>query len=256
MTRHVLKLAGLLLATTGASAALAHDFFLMPQNFRMSGPGEIDVQATVSSDFPRAANVVTADRVAATEAQGPGQPSFRVADALPKALNLKLTASREGLIAAAVRTVPRDVEYTEDRIGIILEEYNVGPAAKAAVERLSAPRTLRVSSRRFAKTLVCAVRCSDWSPASKPFGVDLEFVPADDDGGRYELLAKGVALPNHPVDLVAADGKRTHLRSDAKGQISLPVGARGATMLFAAVMTVPQANERFTLDLTSLTLQR
>lgn len=160
MTCYILKLAGLLLTTTGASAALAHDFFLMPQNFRMSGPDEIDVQATMSSDFPRAANVVTADRAAATEAQGPGQPSLRVVDPLPQALNLKLTASREGLIAAAVRTVPREVEYTGDRIGIILEEYNVGPAAKAAVERLSAPRTLRVSSRRFAKTLICAVRCS------------------------------------------------------------------------------------------------
>lgn len=256
MTRPLLRFTGLLLAATGTSAAFAHDFFLMPQKFRMSGPGEIDVQATISSEFPKAANSVTADRVAAASAEGPGQPSLRVSDALPMALNLKLVASREGVIAAAVRMVPRDVEYTGDRIGLILEEYDVGPAAKAAVERLSAPRVLRVSSRRFAKTLVCAVNCDDRSSASRPFGVDLEFVPADAVGGRFRLLTKGAALPNHPVALVAANGERTQLRSDAQGEVLMPNGVRGTAMLLAAVMTVPQIAERFTLDLTSLTFQR
>ena len=57
--------------------------------------------------------------------------------------------------------LPRDVDYGEDRIGIILEEYNVGPEAVAAIEQLLCPRRLQVSSRRFAKTIVCAVRCSN-----------------------------------------------------------------------------------------------
>jgi hypothetical protein len=54
----------------------------------------------------------------------------------------------------------------------------------------------------------------------------------------------------------ASDGKRQHLTTDAQAIVHLPAGAKGSLMLFAAVLTPPKGAERFTLDLTSLTLAR
>ena len=45
-----------------ASAANAHDFFLMPDSFRTTA-GPVRIHATVGSNFPKAENTVAADRV-------------------------------------------------------------------------------------------------------------------------------------------------------------------------------------------------
>ena len=239
--------------TALASAASAHDFFLMPTQF-ISATGQSRIAATVSSEFPKTNAVVPSDRVDQLYASGAGSPKLTVEGATPDALNLRLSAPRNGLVVAAMRTKPRDVDYAEDRIGIILEEYNIGPKAVAAVEKLARPRTLQVSSRRFAKTIVCAVKCSGRAVANRPLGVALEFVGIGASAGHFRLLSGGRPLPDHPVDLVTQDGKRSHIRTDVRGEVHLPRATRGTIMLFAAVMHLPTAGQRFTLDLSSLTL--
>ena len=246
---------GAVLASLPALAA-AHDFFLLPAQFTSRATGEIDVQATIGSSFPQPEIVVTPDRISQLYAIGAGNPRLRIAGAGAAALNLKVAANRPGLIVAGVSAQPRDVDYGEDRIGIILQEYNVGSAAIAAVERLPRPRTLQVSSRRFAKTIVCAVRCSNRSAAARPMGAELEFVGVGAGADRYLLLSAARALGNHPVDLVTSDGRRRHLRTDARGRVHLPNDARGSLMLFAAVMHQPNAGQRFVLNLSSLTFSR
>lgn len=247
--------AGAIMASAPVGAS-AHDFFLMPAQFTSRTTGELDVRATVSASFPRLENVVAADRIGELYAQGTGNPRLRILGAGENALNLRLAAPRPGIVVAGVSARPRDVEYPEDRIGVILEEYNLGGPAAAAIERLPAPRTLRVSSRRFAKTIVCAVRCTNRSAAARRFGVDLEFVGVGSSVDHFLLLRGGRALPDHPVDLVTSDGIRSHLRTGANGQVHLPGTARGTLMLFAAVLDAPADGERFILNLSSLTLAR
>ena len=243
-------------AAASAAAASAHDFFLLPEHFTAVRTGEVRVSATVSASFPRLENVVPAERIAAIHAEGAGSPRLRVIGPAATALNLSLSAPDAGLVVAGVSALPRDVDYAEDRIAIILEEYRIGPAAVAAVERLARPRTLQVSSRRFAKTIVCAVSCADRSAAARPFGVDLEFVSVGRASDHYLLLSRGRPLPNHAVDLATSDGRRRHLSTDASGQVHLPADASGPLMLFAAVMEPPAQGQRFTLNLSSLTLER
>ncbi len=239
--------------TALASAVSAHDFFLMPTQF-ISATGQSRIAATVSAEFPKANVVIPADRIDQLYASGAGSPKLTLEGAAPDALNLRLSAPQNGLVVAAMRWKPLDVDYAEDRIGTVLEEYNIGPEAVAAVEKLARPRTLQVSSRRFAKTFVCAVKCSGRAAASRPFGVALEFVGIGASAGHFRLLSGGRPLPDHPVDLVTQDGKRSHIRTDVRGEVHLPRATRGTVMLFAAVMRVPTADRRFTLDLSSLTL--
>lgn len=239
-----------------ASAAAAHDFFLMPEQFRASSPGAVKIQATVGSSFPTPEIVVTTDRVERVRAIGSGNPIVGIAGVGAKALNLEVTGARMGLLSVGVTSRPRDVEYAEERIPLILGEYRVLPHAAAAVERLPRPRTWKVVSRRFAKTFVCVQSCGNRSAAERSFGAHLEFVGRASSSSHFRLLAKGRPLANYPVDLVGADGKRRHLSTDARGEVHLPSNARGTMMLFAAKLEPPVGAGRFTLDLTSLTFRR
>lgn len=239
-----------------ASAASAHDFFLLPGQFGTQGTGSVAIQATVGSNFPAPEIAVTGDRVERVSAAGPGKPKVRIAGAGERALNLEVAGAKAGLLAVGLSAKARAVDYGEDRIPLILGEYRVSSQAAAAVEALPRPRNWQVSSRRFAKTFVCVRTCGDRSAARKTFGARLEFVGVGNTDGRYRLLAHDGPLPNYPVDLVGADGKRQHLTTDARGDVHLPANAHGMMMLFAARLQPPVGQFRFTLDLTSLTIRR
>lgn len=241
-------------AALAPATARAHDFFLLPGSF-VTEAGETAVQATIGSRFPDPEIVVPADRIralatsdgAALTTQGVG----------PKSLNLRLAATGPGLQVAGVALLPRDVEYAEDRIPLIMEEYEVAPEAVRAVDALPKPRSLKASSERFAKTLVCVRSCGDRSAATRPLGYALEFVAETGDLRRFRLLAGGRPLANYPVAIGLADGGRRKARTDAEGLLPLPTDARGAVMLFAATMDAPaEPGGRFTMRLTSLTLQK
>jgi hypothetical protein len=254
--RNVFKFAAVMAVAAGSTAAYAHDFFLMPEQFQLPRAGSVKIAATVGSSFPAPETVVAADRVERLYVHGSGKPAVRVVGPAAKALTLEVAGAGSGLLVTGVRTLARDVDYAEDRIPLILGEYRFSPKAAGAVERLPRPRTWLASSRRFAKTIVCVQKCTSRSAAERAFGVDPEFIGLGSTADRFRLLSKGKALVSYPIDLVTSDGKRQHLSTDAKGDIRLPATARGTMMLFAAVLVPPMGSERFTLDLTSLTFNR
>ena len=239
-----------------SSAAAAHDFFLLPEQFIASGKNGVVLRATVGSSFPVPENAVPADRIERVVAAGAGNPQVHITGVGPKALNLHVADAGTGLLVVGGGAKPREVDYAEDRIPLILGEYRVLPRAAAAVEALQKPRTWRVLSRRFAKTFVCVRSCGARSAAERSFGSHLEFIGHRASDRRFRLLASGRPLQNYPIDLVGQDGKRQHLATDSRGDIQLPANARGAMMLFAAKLEPPAGAGRFTLDLTSLTFSR
>ena len=238
------------------SVASAHDFFLIPEQFIASGEKGVRLSATVGSSFPTPENAVPADRVERVTAVGSGNPQVHITGAGPKALNLHVAGAGPGLLVVGGGAKPREVDYAEDRIPLILGEYRVLPKAAAAVEALPKPRIWQVLSRRFAKTFVCVRSCGNPPAGERPLGAHLEFVGNRASNGRFRLLTSGKPLANYPVDLVGQDGKRQHLSTDRRGDIHLPANARGMMMLFAAKLEPPAGQGRFTLDLTSLTFSR
>lgn len=252
----VLRFGAAIALAAGATAAGAHDFFLLPERFTAAAAEDLDVSATVSASFPQLENVVTEDRIDRLLVEGPGEPRLVITGPGSESLALRLVTAEPGLVVAGVQTKARDVDYAEDRIGVILEEYRIGPTATAAVRALPGPRVLQVSSRRFAKTIVCASSCADQSAAARPLGADLEFVGTGSGTDHFLLVRSGEPLANHPVDLVTSDGNRQHLTTGEAGEVHLPDSARGTLMLFAAVMDPPAQSQRFTLNLSSLTFAR
>lgn len=242
-------------AALAATAASAHTFFLVPDSSHAQGTSGFVIRATVGSTFPTPEAVVPADRAERTWILGAGNPQLHVQGADEKSLLLHVANPQPGLLVTAVKSKPRDVEYAEDRIPLILEEYRFAPAAAAAVERLPKPRTWKVSSRRFAKTLVCVQQCAG-NVGEQPLDGTLEFVSRGAGLEHFQLIANGRPLADYPVDLVASDGKAQHIRSDGQGMVHVPATATGPLMLFAAVLTPPTGVERFTLDLSSITFER
>jgi hypothetical protein len=253
--RHIASAVVAAVFVGSASAAIAHDFFLMPDKFVVSRVTPFNVQASVGSSFPQPEAVVAADRLEQLSAYGPGSPQLTVAGTGEKALNLRLSGADPGTAVAAAKVKPRDVEYGEDRIPLILGEYRVSSEAASAVDRLQRPRTWRVISRRYAKALICIVRCG--GPAAEgPTGAEFEFVATKGSRDHFWLLKSGKPLANYPVDVVGADGKRLHLSTDGGGSLHVATNATGPHMLFAAFLTPPVTGDQFTLDLTSLTFSR
>ncbi len=254
--RKIIIGAAALTGLVAVSAANAHDFFLMPDQFRAPNTGPLEISATVGSNLPKAENTVAADRVERLLAVGAGSPKVRVVGATATALGLEVSGAQNGMLVTGVSTKARDVDYAEDRIPLILEEYRVRRAAAAEVAKLPRPRNWKVSSRRYAKTMVCVRTCANAAIAGRATGASLEFVGRGASFSHFRLLSGGKPLANYPVDLVGQDGKRQHMTTDRKGDVHLLTGAKGTMMLFAAVLEPPKASERFTLDLTSLTFQR
>jgi hypothetical protein len=252
------RFAGAVVAVVVAAApgaVWAHDFFLLPSDFSPDA-GEASIQATIGSRFPQAETAVPAGRVR-TLATSDGASVLAPQGVGPTGLNLRLYAQGEGLKVVGAALLPRDVEYAEERIPLIMEEYEVSPAAVRAVAVLPGPRTLRATSERFAKTLVCVRACADGAVATRPLGFALEFVAESGELRRFRLLSDGRPLADYPVAIGTADGGRLKARTDAQGGVTVPADARGPLMLFAATMDAPAAADgRFSMRLTSLTLEK
>lgn len=252
--RAALVLMGFLAGTL----AQAHDFFLTPQSY-LSQQSTIEIDATISAAFPAAEIAVTPDRIVAIHVLS-SSPSARaeITGSTEKTLRLRLSDAGLGVSVVALRTVARDVDYAEDRIDMIMAEYEVAPEVVAAVNALPRPRTLLVRSTRVAKTHVCRGDCNDRTVAVRPIGSNLEFVAATvRDDGSYRLLLDGSPMPNYPVAVVHSDGTRRPEKTEEAGQVRLARNDRGVLMLFAAYMLPPpESSGRFDMKLTSLTLER
>ncbi len=240
-------------ALPALSVANAHDFFLLSEGSKV-GSGPVAISATVGSAFPIPENVVTEDRIATATAKAlAGARPISVVGPKEKTLELSLDPAA-GPTIVGVALKPRDVEYGEDRIELILGEYQVSAAAKAKVAALPRPRSLKVDSRRFAKTIVCGVSCDGVASISS-HGYELEFVPVAP--GRFRLIQNGAPLGAYPITMAGSDGKRHEHRTNAKGEVTARADTKGPTMLFASTMTPPAVpGARFILRLTSLTTGR
>ena len=249
------RLGAACLATLLASSASAHDFFIMPAKFKVEPGSVLTVDVTIGSSFPGLTNPVPPERIAQLGVIGGPQAVFEVEGLGPQSLKTRFKGGAPGLAILSASAVPREVEYPEERIGGIMEEYQVDPAAVKAVEALPRPRVLKAISTRFAKSFVCVQQCEGGSDPTRALGHSVEFVASDASTKSFILLANGAPLANYPVVIAKSDGVRSHLYTAAQGAIELPADVSGPMMLFAAVMKPPgDAGGRFVMNLASLTL--
>ncbi len=226
----------LMLTAVLASPLLSHDFWLVPNAFRVAPGAELVVDGRTSSTFPTTLSAVTVDRVARARLITAG------ADVAIGGLSVHGNALRlvhrpkdagQALVAVAIhpRTVPESPESFRRYL-----ELEGAPEALARYEREGLLPTDSII-RRYAKYAKTLVQVGDGgAPAfGKSAAHPLEFVPLSDPGAarpgqslRFRMVFQGAPLPHarghaSVAESAAADSAHHDVafETDANGEFEL-----------------------------------
>jgi uncharacterized GH25 family protein len=241
----LLCVAGLALA---ASVLRAHDFWLIPDAFRIV-PGEVlQVRGQTSSAFPSSESAVAVDRIAeAAVIDARGRAAIADATTAGTSLLLRHRPERVGQYIVTTVIHPRSVRESPESF----RRYLVLEGAPDILARLERDGGLPVDSitRRYAKYAKALVEVGERGPRAygQLAGHPLELLPlADPDAAgagdtlRVQLLLHGRPLANArvhagsvvrpaPAALDDAAGSERHgeMLTDVNGVVYVPIDRAG-----------------------------
>lgn len=229
--------------------AVAHDFWLVPNAFRVAAGTPMEVRGQTSSRFPTSESAVAVARVADARLLLAGG-GFWIADLSVEGTSLLLrygpSGSGQGVVAVALHPVALRISADGFRRYLELEG---APEALARVDREGLLTGRDSVTRRYAKYAKAIVEIG--SGGSRAYslvaGHPLEFIPANDPssvsvGGTLamRLLYRGQPLPNAPVHagfVPAPEGRMQltsaspvsdlHLATDGDGWVRVPLTHAG-----------------------------
>lgn len=272
-----------LIAASAAATALmvttqslaAHDFWLVPNAFRVADGAALVVRGQTSTRFPTSVAAVTAERVAEARVLG-ATSDERIADlsVQDKSLVLRSRPATPGQRVVAIALVARTSRTTPQA----LQRYLALEGAPALAERyaregrLAGSDSLTQRTTKVAKTLV-EVGSGGPRAFSRGAGHALEFVPVTDPAAarpgdtlavrvlfRGAPLAEahlhaGAALAGAPSDSAAAAGAVPDIMvvTDAGGVARVPV-ARAGLWNVRTIHAAPASGEARTWDVYFATL--
>jgi len=239
--RHVTRALVTVAAIVATSTIItAHDFWLVPDGFRIAPGTDLVVRGQTSSAFPTSLSAVAVDRV--TSARVLGEEGEETIDALStteRSLILKHRPRTPGQKIVAVTLGWRHVKETAEGF----RKYLVGEGAEEALRRHEQAGTLPTAPlvRRYAKYGKTVVEVGDGPRAfDRVAGHPLEFVPLSDPrevagGGRLQvrLLLDGRPLAGARLHAGAAPagtrarGPDVTLTTDEDGMAVVPVTRAG-----------------------------
>ena len=260
-------LGGCIVALAVAGQLLAHDFWLVPDAFRIA-PGELlQVRGQTSSAFPSSLSALAVDRVGeAVVIHARGRKTVAAFSHAGTSLLLRHRPRDAGQYVVAMTIQPRNVRESPESF----RRYLTLEGAPEVLERLEREGGFPVDSitRRYAKYAKTIVQVGANGPRAFPIiaGHPLEFVPLADPasvqpGGRlaFQLLLEGRPLQNAKVhagsvvrseratlDELAGAERHQELHTDANGIVHVEVD-RAGTWNVRALYLLP-ADEGSAID--------
>jgi hypothetical protein len=250
----VATLAAAVLLLAAARVSAGHDFWLVPDAFRLAPGGSLVVRGQTSSLFPTSESAVAAERILDARLLG-ARDSAAVTDMgrAGTSLLLRHRPSAAGQHVLAVRIAPRFVRETPASLRRYMElegapELLAHYEGQGLLPAIESPDSLTRSYEKYAKTIVevgSGPRAFD-----RIAGHPLEIVPLSDpsslgsgDTIGVRLLFRGVPLagshvhagsiantPSSRADTSAARRAArgdVHLVTDSAGVIRLPIRGPG-----------------------------
>lgn len=225
-----------------ASFAVAHDFWLVPDAFRVAVAGEVVVRGQTSSAFPTTLSAVTPDRVTEARIVGASASDDERITALSthdNSLVLRHRPRTPGQKIVAVAVGWRLVNET----AASFRKYLVAEGAEDALKHYDRAGQLPTGDivRRYAKYGKTALEVGDGPRAfDRVIGHPLEFIPLSDPGAarasselRVRLVFQGQPLARvrvhagvAPTAGRATPPERLLVTSD-DGVVAVPVGVAG-----------------------------
>jgi ketosteroid isomerase-like protein len=245
MTRKRTILAGgvaLALLVSLAGALEAHDFWLVPDAFRIAGNAEVEIRGQTSSRFPSSEAAVAPERIeSASILSASGAEPIHSAGTSGTSLILRHRPRGSGQRIVEVTLRPRSVRESAESF----RRYLVLEGAAEALERYERAGLLPSDSvtRRYAKYAKTLLEVGVAGPRAyfRVVGHPAEFVPLVDPAGlgvgdtlAVRLLYRGEPLVGARVhagsvsSLSGRDDERVvTLTTDGAGDIRIPIDRSG-----------------------------
>jgi uncharacterized GH25 family protein len=250
-----------LVAWASGGAALAHDFWLQPTNFRVTAGQSIPVSIQVGHGEARQ-RWVSSDRVVMLRDIGPKGIADRRPDLMRAGTrDMSLAFTAPGLHVLALETNHADSDLPAIRFNDYANVEGLTPAlqARQAQGKTGQPGREIYSRRAKALLLVGAPLPGDDARVTKPLGLTLEIVP---ERNPY-ALKPGEALPVRVLyegrPLAGATVKLTNLdfdmrplavkQTDSAGRTAFDVPLKGVWLL-NVIWTKPVRDPRGDFDTT------
>ena len=229
------------LVLAAASAALAHDTWLLPGTFRVAPGQAVSLALTSGMDFPRAESAIQPQRVSRSGLRLRGRTApLRMASG-EHALALSGVAGAAGVATLFVELKPRTLDLPPAEVEHYLEE--IGATQTAGPKwRARQDRRWRESYVKLAKSFVMVGERSEPPDASwaEPVGLSLEMVPDSDPtllrAGQalvVRVLLEGAPLAGLPVGAVGPRGAVGVRPTDATGRVRFDLDAAGPWLIRA-----------------------
>ena len=224
----------------GAHAALAHDFWLVPNAFHVAEGAELAVRGQTSSSFPTSESAVTPDRVAEARVLGASSDE-RVTGVTTEGTSLMLRhrPRSAGQQVVVVTVAPRSLRASGPGFKRYMELEGAAELAARYEREGLLPKTDSIT-RRYAKYAKTIVEVGTGGPRafSRVAGQVAEFVPLKDpttlrigDTLPVRLLYRGQPLSDAHVHAGQAAEARPapdlSLVTDREGVLRLPLATPG-----------------------------
>jgi uncharacterized GH25 family protein len=231
-----------ILICLAASAALAHDTWILPASGSVKPGAALSFDITSGMAFPALDHAIAADRLAAASFRLGGKTSDILSLAAgAHALRLTATLGENGIAAVWAESKPKFIELTPKQVDEYLEEIGAADTVGREWKARGAGARWRENYTKHARTFVRVGEPGQDSSWKEPVGMAFEIVPEQDPTGlssgdrlTVRLVKDGKPLPDFPVGLVAAKAKNgTIQKTDGEGRVSFPLDRAGWWLLRA-----------------------
>ncbi len=228
------------LILTIVSVGEPHDFWLVPNAFRISAGGELVIRGQTSSKFPSSESAVTPDRITDARILGAtGAMKVENVTVAGASLVLRNRPSGAGQRIVALSIAPRSLRASGRDFKRYMELEGASTLAARYEREGILPKTDSIT-RRYAKYAKTIVEVGKGGPRAftRVVGQPAEFVPLDDPGTarsgdtlRVRLIFRGEPLRHAHVDAgFAVDGNTpvdSSVETDVNGVARIPLGRHG-----------------------------
>lgn len=257
-------LPALTLAISLSSSALAHDTWLIPDQFNLAPKSTITLDMTSGMEFPKLDTGPKPERVQSAQCRLAGK-TFEMTNkaAAPNSLQFKTELAEAGVATFWVKMPPRSIELKPEEVKEYLDEVDAPEALRKQWAEMKEQRW-RESYTKHQKTFArVGEPATDLSWAT-PVGTFLEIVPEKDpttlkarDDFPLRVLKEGKPFAGFSLNAVRAGQPKGETRkTDADGRVTFRVDVAGRWLLRGTdIRKSKQADTDWESDFVTLTVE-
>ena len=229
----------LLLALALTTSALAHDTWLIPDQFNLAPKSTVTLDMTSGMEFPKLDVGPKPERVESATCRLAGK-TFDITNkaATPHSLQFKAELADAGVATFWVKLPPRSIELKPEEVKEYLDEVDAPEALRKQWAEMKEQRW-RESYSKHQKTFARVGDPTSDRSWAEPVGTFLEIVPEKDptmlkagDDFPVRVLKEGKPFAGFSLNAVSAGQPKGETRkTDSDGRVTFRVGIAGRWLL-------------------------